>query len=69
MHLPRARRGLVVQSVQMQQPVREIRTQFVFQRGAKLARLSASCLRANENLAMVERDHVGRTKLVEKLSI
>jgi hypothetical protein len=59
----------IIESVQVQEPVDEIKLKLVFECGAKLSRLSSRSFRADENFAVLKRDHVGRARLIEKLSI
>ncbi len=66
-HFPRGGWPGVVESVQVQQAVHDVELDLLFGRGTERARLSARSFGADENFAVLKRDHVRRAGNTEKL--
>ena len=69
LHLLRANLRAVIETVQVEQTMDEIKLKLVFERGAKLSRLTTRGFRADENFAVLKCDHISRFSFAEELSI
>ena len=61
--------ALIVEAVQMQQPMHNVQLKLVCERISKLAGMSARGLGANKNFAVIKCDYISRTGFLKKLSM
>lgn len=69
LHFPRAVSGAIIEPVEMKQAMDDIQLHLAYQRISKSARISCGRRNAEKNLAMLERQHIGWSAPMKKLSM
>jgi len=69
LHFPRAASGAIIESVEMKQTMYDVQPHLAYQRISKSVRISFGRRNAEKNLAVLERQHIGWSGLMKKLSM
>ena len=68
-HLRCASRGFIVETMEMKEAVNKVEPQLVSNRCSELTSVPLRGLGANDDLAVLKRDHVRRARLVHELAV
>jgi hypothetical protein len=60
---------LVVETMEMEETVRDVQANLTFERVAKSPRVTSRCLNANKNLSVLKCDDIRRTRKMEKMAM